>query len=51
MFLQTLEYQTAFAGELFGINAYDQPGVEVGKKMTYGIMGRKGYEDFAKAVK
>ncbi len=50
-FMQMLEFQTAFAGELYGINAFDQPGVELGKKMTYGLMGRKGYAEFAEHVK
>ena len=50
-FFQMLEFQTAFAGELYGINAFDQPGVELGKKMTYGLMGRKGYEEFARKIK
>jgi glucose-6-phosphate isomerase len=50
-FLQMLEFQTAFAGELYGVNAFDQPGVELGKKMTYGLMGRKGYEEFARGLK
>jgi glucose-6-phosphate isomerase len=39
-----LEMQTAYAGEMYGINAFDQPGVELGKNFTYGLMGRKGYE-------
>ncbi len=50
-FLQMLEFQTAFAGELYGLNAFDQPGVELGKKMTYALMGRPGYEEFAKKLK
>ena len=50
-FFQTLEFQTAFAGELYGVDAFDQPGVELGKKLTYGLLGRKGYEEFAKRVK
>ncbi|HWR17191.1 MAG TPA: glucose-6-phosphate isomerase [Terriglobales bacterium] len=50
-FFQMLEFQTAFCGELYGIDAFDQPGVELGKKLTYGLMGRKGYEDFAKMLK
>ncbi|HWR34974.1 MAG TPA: glucose-6-phosphate isomerase [Clostridia bacterium] len=49
-FFQMLEFQTAFAGELYGVDAFDQPGVELGKKLTYGLMGRKGYEDFAKRI-
>jgi glucose-6-phosphate isomerase len=36
---------TAFTGYLYGINPFDQPGVEEGKKYTWGIMGRKGYEE------
>ena len=40
-----LELETAFVGELFNINAFNQPGVELGKLYTYGVMGRKGYED------
>ena len=39
------EAQTAFAGGLYGINAFDQPGVEAGKKIAYGLMGREGYAD------
>lgn len=45
-FLQLLEFQTAFTGELLGINAFDQPGVELGKKFTFALMGRKGFESF-----
>lgn len=40
------EVQTAFAGMLYNINAFDQPGVELSKKYTYGMMGRKGFEKF-----
>jgi len=40
-----LEVETAFAGELLGINAFDQPGVEEGKNATYALMGRPGFED------
>jgi glucose-6-phosphate isomerase len=50
-FFQMLEFQTAFAGELWGVNAFDQPGVELGKKLTYALMGRKGYsKDLLKAA-
>ncbi len=35
---------TAFAGALYGIDAYNQPGVELGKQFTYGIFGRPGFE-------
>ncbi len=37
------EVQTAFAGKLYGINAFDQPGVEAGKIAAFALMGRKGY--------
>ena len=40
-FLQLLEFETAFAGELMNINAFDQPGVELGKQYTFKLMGRK----------
>jgi len=40
------ELATAIAGELFNINPYDQPGVELGKKITYALMGRNGFEEF-----
>ncbi|MGM0446455.1 MAG: glucose-6-phosphate isomerase [Bacillota bacterium] len=40
-----LELQTALVGELLNINAYNQPGVELGKNYTYGVFGREGYEE------
>jgi glucose-6-phosphate isomerase len=50
-FMQLMEFETAFMGELLDINAFDQEGVELGKKFTFGLMGRKGYEEFAARVK
>jgi len=47
-FIYMLELETAFVGELMNINAYNQPGVELGKHYTYGILGRENYEDKAK---
>lgn len=44
------ELQTAFMGFLYGINPFDQPGVELSKLMTYGIMGREGFEEYARVV-
>ena len=38
------EIATAYAGALYGINAFDQPGVELGKRFTYGMMGRPGFD-------
>jgi glucose-6-phosphate isomerase len=45
-----LELQTAFQGALYGINAYDQPGVEAGKLAAFALIGRAGYEDHRKAI-
>jgi glucose-6-phosphate isomerase len=42
--IMLLETATAYAGELYGINAFDQPGVELGKRFTYGLFGRPGFE-------
>ncbi|MBI4698111.1 MAG: hypothetical protein HY758_04185 [Nitrospirae bacterium] len=44
------ELVTAATGMLYEINPFNQPGVEEGKNLTYGIMGRKGYEDKKKEV-
>lgn len=40
-----LEVATAFAGELLNINAFNQPGVEEAKNLTYGVFGKPGYEN------
>lgn len=37
--------QTAFAGEMLNVNAFDQPGVEMGKKIAFALMKREGFED------
>ncbi len=42
--LYLLEMQTAYIAALYGINAFDQPGVEEGKQFTHALMGRKGFE-------
>ena len=42
--LYLFEVQTAFAGELLNINAFDQPGVEEGKNATYALLGKNGYQ-------
>jgi glucose-6-phosphate isomerase len=41
-----LEVVTVTAAFLFGVNAFDQPGVEGGKQTTYGLMGRRGFEKY-----
>ena len=35
---------TGYAGAWYGIDPFDQPGVELGKRLTYAAMGRPGYE-------
>ena len=45
--LYMLEVQTAIAGALYNINAFNQPGVEQAKNYTYALMGRAGYEESA----
>ena len=44
------EAATAFAGSLYGIDAFDQPGVEISKKITQGLLGRKGSEAHAEKL-
>ncbi len=39
------EVQTVFSGYLYGVESLDQPGVEAGKQYTYGMLGRKGFEE------
>ena len=46
-----LEMMTAYMGEMMGINTYDQPGVELSKIYTKGMLGLKGYEEKAKEIK
>ncbi len=38
------ELQTAYAGAMLNINTFDQPGVEAGKKATFALLGKPGYE-------
>jgi glucose-6-phosphate isomerase len=40
--LQMLMVQTSIAGEMLGIDAYNQPGVEAGKQATMALMGKVG---------
>jgi glucose-6-phosphate isomerase len=35
---------TVLAGALYDVNPLDQPGVEAGKRFTYGLLGRSGVE-------
>ena len=44
------EMATVYLGELFGVNVFDQPGVEQSKKYMYGLLGKKGYEKEKKEI-
>ncbi|MBE7080987.1 MAG: glucose-6-phosphate isomerase [Clostridiales bacterium] len=48
--LYMFEMQTAYAGAMLNIDAYNQPGVEGGKNATYAIFGKKGYEQTKKQM-
>ena len=39
------ELATVYAGALYGVNPLDQPGVELGKRFTYAMMGRPDAEE------
>ena len=42
--LMMLQIATVYAGALYDVDPLDQPGVELGKQLTYGLMGRKGFD-------
>jgi glucose-6-phosphate isomerase len=42
--MMLLEIATVFAGEWYGIDPMNQPGVELGKRFTYALMGRPDAE-------
>jgi glucose-6-phosphate isomerase len=46
-FILTWEMVTALMGELLDIDAFDQPGVELGKKIAHGLLGRSGFDEYA----
>lgn len=45
------EAATAIAGPLFGVNPFDQPGVEASKKITQGLLGRAGHEEHVERLR
>ena len=49
--LYLMQLQTAYAGAMLNIDAYNQPGVEGGKNATYALFGRKGYEEKAEEIR
>lgn len=46
--MMMLEIATAYAGQLYGIDAFNQPGVELGKQFAYALLGRPGSEQAKK---
>ncbi|HEX6559920.1 MAG TPA: glucose-6-phosphate isomerase [Longimicrobiales bacterium] len=42
--LMMLQIATVYAGGLYDVDPFDQPGVELGKELTYALMGRTGYQ-------
>jgi len=48
--LYMFEVQTAIAGALYNVDAFNQPSVEQGRNYTYGVMGRAGYEGSAQVL-
>ena len=40
-----LQLATGYAGVWYGVDPFDQPGVELGKKLTFAAMGRPGYDE------
>jgi glucose-6-phosphate isomerase len=50
-FIYLFEVTTSITGELFGINTYNQPAVELGKEATFALMGREGFEELASEIK
>ena len=43
--IMLLQIATVYAGAFYGVDPLDQPGVELGKQLTYGLMGRAGFEE------
>ncbi len=41
--LMFFQLATGYAGAWYGVNPFDQPGVELGKRLTFAAMGRPGY--------
>jgi glucose-6-phosphate isomerase len=41
---------TAYAGEFYDVDAFDQPGVEYGKKLTFAMMGRPNFAEYNRKI-
>ncbi|MDX1920231.1 MAG: hypothetical protein SFU25_05800 [Candidatus Caenarcaniphilales bacterium] len=49
--LYAFEVMTAIAGQLYGIDPFNQPGVELSKKYTYALLGKKGFEQYLDEIR
>ncbi|MCB9840748.1 MAG: glucose-6-phosphate isomerase [Phycisphaeraceae bacterium] len=49
-FVMLWQVATAYAGLMLNVDAYDQPAVETGKRATFGLMGRAGFEEWKQKV-
>lgn len=43
--MMLFEIATAYAGHLYGVDAFNQPGVELGKQFAYALLGRPGADE------
>jgi glucose-6-phosphate isomerase len=50
-FIMLWEAATTLTAGLLNVDAYDQPAVQLGKELTFALMGRKGYEKQAAEFK
>lgn len=50
-FLMTMEAATSIAGSLFGIDPFNQPGVELAKRYAHGLLGREQEAHYAEKLK
>lgn len=49
-FMMLWQVATAYAGLMLGVDPYDQPAVELGKKATFALMGKPGFEDLRRQL-
>jgi glucose-6-phosphate isomerase len=45
-----LQLSTVMSAELYGIDPFNQPGIDLGKQGIYATLGRSGFEDKAKVL-
>ena len=50
-FLMTMEAATSFAGSLFGVDPFDQPGVELAKRYAHCLLGRDQEAHYAEKLR